>query len=148
MADVVCAGKGTKHLPAFHYSTPATVWDHYGFTREQVASGDFNAQMFNSFLDGTKSALEMAAVANGCDLAPPRGGLAFPPCGRQRLPEVLRPRDDGGMLDGKGMVEVVSCLERDGRPVRDDLRWGVYVVIEGEDAKRLVGALADGCVRT
>ncbi|KKY13954.1 putative saf domain-containing protein [Diplodia seriata] len=128
--DVVCAGKGTKHLPAFHYSTPATVWDHYGFTAEQLATGDFNAQMFNSFLDGTKSALEMAAVANGCDLAAPRGGLAFPPCGKRRLPEVLRPRADGGVLDGKGAVEVVSCLERDGRPVLDDLRWGVYVVIE------------------
>ncbi|KAJ5737777.1 uncharacterized protein N7483_002902 [Penicillium malachiteum] len=63
--DVVCAGKATKHLPEYHYSTPDTVWSHYGFTDEQLASGDFNPQMFNSFLDGTKSALEMAAVANG-----------------------------------------------------------------------------------
>ncbi|KAF4539196.1 SAF domain-containing protein [Lasiodiplodia theobromae] len=128
--DVVCAGKGTKHLPQYHYSTPDTVWDHYGFTKEQLASGDFNPQMFNSFLDGTKSALEMAAVANGCGLSPPSNGLAFPPCGKHHLPEVLKPKSDGGQLDKKGMVEVVSCLELDGRPVFNDLRWGVYVVIE------------------
>ncbi|KAK3111473.1 hypothetical protein LTR53_013239 [Teratosphaeriaceae sp. CCFEE 6253] len=127
---VVCAGKGTKHLPAYHHSTPDTVWDYYGFTKEQLASGDFNPQMFNSFLDGTKSALEMAAVANGCDLTPPDDGLMFPPCGRHDLPRTLRPKEDGGILDKKGTVEVVSCLEVDGRPVFNDLRWGVYVVIE------------------
>lgn len=128
---MVCAGKGTKHLPAYHYSTPETVWDYYGFTKEQLASGDFNPQMFNSFLDGTKSALEMAAVANGCDLTPPSKGLKFPPCGSHHLPEVLRPISEGGRLENKGTVEVVSCLELDGRPVFNDLRWGVYVVIEG-----------------
>ncbi|KIV86037.1 hypothetical protein PV11_01678 [Exophiala sideris] len=128
--DVVCAGKGTKHLPEYHYSTPDTVWDYYGFTKEQLATGDFNPQMFNSFLDGTKSALEMAAVANGCELKPPTHGLRFPPCGAHHLPEVLKPRSDGGQLESKGTVEVVSCLELDGRPVFNDLRWGVYVVIE------------------
>lgn len=128
--NVVCAGKGTKHLPAYHHSTPDTVWDYYGFTKEQLATGDFNPQMFNSFLDGTKSALEMAAVANGCDLTPPTDGLLFPPCGRHDLPRVLRPRAEGGLLEKKGTVEVVSCLETDGRPVFNDLRWGVYVIIE------------------
>ncbi|KAH8777607.1 putative homoserine dehydrogenase [Diaporthe sp. PMI_573] len=128
--DVVCAGKGTKHLPQYHYSNPDTVWDHYGFTKEQLASGEFNPQMFNSFLDGTKSALEMAAVANGCDLTPPSSGLMFPPCGKHDLPEVLKPESDGGQLRHKSTVEVVSCMEKDGRWVFDDLRWGVYVVIE------------------
>ncbi|USW50172.1 Putative SAF domain, NAD(P)-binding domain superfamily [Septoria linicola] len=128
--NVVCAGKGTKHLPQYHHSTPDTVWDHYGFTKEQLASGDFNPQMFNSFLDGTKSALEMAAVANGCDLTPPDNGLVFPPCGTHDLPHTLRPKADGGLLDKKGTVEVVSCLETDGRAVHNDIRWGVYVIIE------------------
>ncbi|KAF1849693.1 SAF domain-containing protein [Cucurbitaria berberidis CBS 394.84] len=117
--DVVCAGKGTKHLPQYHYSTPDT-----------LASGDFNPQMFNSFLHGTKSALEMAAVANGCDLSPLSDGLAFPPCGTHDLPEVLKPASDGGQLHKKGTVEVVSCVEKDGRWVHNDLRWGVYVIIE------------------
>ncbi|KAI1256076.1 hypothetical protein MGN70_002237 [Eutypa lata] len=128
--DVVCAGKGTKHLPQYHYSNPDTVWNYYGFTEEQLASGDFNPQMFNSFLDGTKSALEMAAVANGCNLSPPSDGLKFPPCGVWDLPEVLKPESDGGQLQKKGTVEVVSCMEKDGRWVFNDLRWGVYVIIE------------------
>ena len=128
--EVVCAGKGTKYLPINHQSTPETVWSHYGFSEEQVAGGDFNAQMFNSFLDGTKSALEMAAVANGCDLTPPRDGLMFPPCGVDDLPNILRPTVEGGILPHKGMVEVVSSIERDGRPVFRDLRWGVYAVFE------------------
>lgn len=127
---MVCAGKGTKHLPQYHYSTPDTVWNYYGFTEEQLASGDFNPQMFNSFLDGTKSALEMAAVANGCNLSPPSDGLKFPPCGVWDLPEVLKPESDGGQLQKKGTVEVVSCMEKDGRWVFNDLRWGVYVIIE------------------
>lgn len=128
--EVVCAGKGTKYLPIYHASTPETVWGHYGFSEAQVAGGDFNAQMFNSFLDGTKSALEMAAVANGCELSPPEDGLVFPPVGVDDLPHVLRPAADGGILPKKGMVEVVSSIERDGRPVFRDLRWGVYAVFE------------------
>ena len=139
--DVVAAGKGTKYLPEYHASTPATVWPHYGFTPEQVAAGDFNAQMFNSFLDGTKSAIEMAAVANAAGLTPAPGGLAFPPCGVDDLPRVLRPLDEGGQLHHAGQVEVISSLERDGRPVVRDLRWGVYVTFRageraGEDYVR------------
>jgi len=125
--EVVCAGKGTKYLPIYHASTPKTVWSHYGFSEEQVAGGDFNAQMFNSFLDGTKSALEMAVVANAAGLEPAADGLAFPACGVDDLPNILRPRQDGGILPHTGTVEVVSSLERDGRPVFRDLRWGVYV---------------------
>ncbi len=128
--EVVCAGKGTKYLPVYHTSTPATVWDYYGFSQETVAQGDFNAQMFNSFLDGTKSAIEMAAVANATGLRPQPEGLRFPPCGVDDLPHIGRPRSDGGQLSHKGTVEVVSSLERDGRPVYRDLRWGVYVTLE------------------
>jgi predicted homoserine dehydrogenase-like protein len=125
--EVVCAGKGTKYLPRYHASTPETVWGHYGFSEAQVAEGDFNARMFNSFLDGTKSAIEMAAVANAAGLNVADGGLAFPPCSVDDLQSTLRPSTDGGVLPGSGMVEVVSSLERDGRPVERDLRWGVYV---------------------
>lgn len=129
--EVVCAGKGTKYLPAYHTSTPDTVWGYYGFSEEQVGSGDFNAQMFNSFLDGTKSALEMAAVSNATGLTPAPTGLAFPPCGVDDLPTLLRPRDIGGILSHSGTVEVISSLERDERPVYRDLRWGVYVTFKG-----------------
>ncbi len=128
--EVVAAGKGTKYLPEYHASTPDTVWPYYGLTPEQARLGGMNPQMFNSFLDGTKSAIEMAAVANATGLTPAVGGLTFPPCGVDDLPRVLRPKAEGGQLDHKGQVEVISSLERDGRPVNRDLRWGVYVVFE------------------
>ena len=128
--EVVAAGKGTKYLPAYHAVTPAEVWQHYGLTADEARRGGMNPQMFNSFLDGTKSAIEMAAIANACGLDVPRDGLQFPPCGVDDLPQVLRATAAGGVLDHEGMVEVVSSLERDGRPVFRDLRWGVYVVLE------------------
>ena len=131
---VVCAGKGTKYLPDYHRSTPETVWQHYGLSPDQAAAGGLNAKMFNAFLDGTKSAIEMAAGANACDLAPQSGGLGFPPCGADDLAERLRPRAAGGVLERDGTVEVVSSLERDGGAVPRDLRWGVYVVFEAPDA--------------
>ena len=124
--EVVAAGKGTRHLPAYHRSTPDTVWNHYGLSAEEARAGGMNPRMFNSFLDGTKSAIEMAAIANATGLAAPSDGLAFPPCDVDALPSVLRPRADGGVLERRGQVEVVSSLERDGRAVPRDLRWGVY----------------------
>ncbi len=105
--EVICAGKGTKYLPVYHTSTPDTVWDYYGFSPETVAQGDFNAQMFNSFLDGTESAIEMAAVANATGLRPQPHGLRFPPCGADDLAHICRPQADGGQLTHKGTVEVV-----------------------------------------
>ncbi|MDA8050571.1 MAG: Gfo/Idh/MocA family oxidoreductase [Rhodospirillales bacterium] len=119
---VLAAGKGTKYLPAYHTSTPETVWEHYGLTPEQAAAGGMNAKMFNSFLDGTKSAIEMAAVANATGLKAPADGLGFPPAAASELAIVL------GTAHGE--VEVVSSLYRNGEPVTNDLRWGVYVVFE------------------
>lgn len=125
--EIAAAGKGTKYLPHFHTSTPETVWGFYGLTPEQAKAGGMNARMFNSFLDGTKSAIEMAAVANATGLTPAADGLAFPPCGVHDLPTILKPKEDGGRLAHMGQVEVISSEERDGRHVIGDLRWGVYV---------------------
>jgi predicted homoserine dehydrogenase-like protein len=119
---VLAAGKGTKYLPEYHASTPATVWGYYGLTEEQARTGGMNPQMFNSFLDGTKSGIEMAAVANATGLAVPADGLGFPACGTHELADAL------GRMGGQ--VEVVSSLHRDGSDVANDLRWGVYVVFE------------------
>jgi predicted homoserine dehydrogenase-like protein len=130
--EVVAAGKGTKYLPEYHASTPATVWPHYGISEEDARLGGMNAQMFNSFLDGTKSAIEMAAVANATGLKPASHGLLFPPVGVDDLAHVLRPQADGGQLQHRGQVEVLSSVERDGRPVFRDLRWGVYVTFAGD----------------
>ena len=127
---VAAAGKGTKYLPLFHRVTPDDVWTHYGLTPEAARDAGMNPQMFNSFLDGTKSAIEAAAIANACGLDVPEDGLSFPPCGVDDLAHVLRPKAVGGTLERDGMVEVISSLERDGRPVFRDLRWGVYVVLK------------------
>jgi predicted homoserine dehydrogenase-like protein len=122
---VAAAGKGTKYLPEYHASTPDTVWKHFGISPEEARAAGMNSQMFNSFVDGTKSAIEMAAVANACDLDVPENGLAFPPCGVDELAEIV-----GAGGSEKGIVEVVSSLNRDGTEVARDLRWGVYVVFE------------------
>jgi predicted homoserine dehydrogenase-like protein len=131
--SVTAAGKGTKYLPAYHTVTPDGVWEHYGLTAEEARAAGMNSQMFNSFLDGTKSAIEMAAVANSCELDVPHDGLRFPPCGADELASVLRPQALGGALAGDGFVEVVSSLQRDGSPVPRDLRWGVYVVFRAQN---------------
>lgn len=127
---IAAAGKGTKYHPSFHEVTPRDVWSHYGLTPEEAIKAGMNPKMFNSFLDGTKSALEMAAIANACDLQVPDDGLLFPPCGTDDLAHILRPRHIGGVLQADGMVEVVSSIERDFRPVYKDLRWGVYVILK------------------
>lgn len=127
--QVIAAGKGTKYLPEYHASTPASVWGYYGLSEADARAGGMNPQMFNSFLDGTKSGIEMAAVANATGLTPPPDGLVFPPCGTHELAQMLRPGNQG-VLHHAGQVEVVSSLHRDARPVANDLRWGVYVVFE------------------
>jgi predicted homoserine dehydrogenase-like protein len=129
---VVAAGRGHKWLPHFAQSTPETVWGYYGLTPEQARVGGLNPKMFNSFLDGSKPAIESTAVANATGLAPAPWGLAFPPASTDDLPYVMRPREEGGQLHHKGQVEVVSSLERDGRAVPCDIRFGVWVVFEGE----------------
>jgi predicted homoserine dehydrogenase-like protein len=126
---VIAAGKGTKYMPEYHASTPDTVWGYYGLTPEQAKIGGMNPQIFNSFLDGTKSGIEMAAVANATGLTPPPDGLAFPPCGTHELADVLRPGNQGA-LHHSGQVEVISSVNRDGSAVKNDLRWGVYVAFE------------------
>ena len=125
--EVVCAGKGTKYLPEYHASTPDTVWEYYGLSAADAERGGMNAKMFNAFLDGSKSAIEMAAVCNATGLRAPPHGLGFPPCGTSSLASLLRPEQDGGCLASSGTVEVISSMHRDGTTVDNDLRWGVYV---------------------
>lgn len=144
---VVAAGKGTKYLPSYTASTPDTVWEHYGLSPEEAARGGMNPQMFNSFLDGTKSAIEMAAISNASGLIAPRGGLSFPPVGVHDLPQILKPRAQGGILERAGMVEVISSEERDGRHVFGDLRWGVYITFEASDSDGMGADYVRRCFR-
>ena len=130
--EVVCAGKGTKYLPVYHSSTPSSVWDYYGLSAQEAAAGGLNSKMFNSFLDGTKSAIEMGALANATGLGVPEDGLLFPSVGISKLSHVLKPKEHGGVLENSGIVEVVSSLERNGIEIPDNLRWGVFVVFKSD----------------
>ncbi len=129
---VVAAGRGHKWLPHFCESTPETVWGHYGLTPEQAARGGLNPKMFNSFLDGSKPAIESTAVSNATGLTVPSKGLRYPPASVEDIPFVTRPIAEGGVLERKGMVEVISSLEADGRKIPYDIRMGVWVTVEAE----------------
>ncbi len=132
---VTCAGKGTKYHPTFEYSTPDTVWDHYGLTKEkaEIESG-MNPKMFNSFTCGDKSAIEMAAVSNATNLKCPEDGLTFPPVGVYDIAKKLIPRSEGGLIDYEGQVEVLSSMDRNKKDIPNDLRWGVYIVIKAQNS--------------
>lgn len=129
---VVAAGRGHKWLPEYARSTPDTVWEHWGLTAEQARAGGLNPKMFNSFLDGSKPAIESTAVCNATGLTPAPEGLRYPAAAVHEIPAIMRPRSEGGMLHHKGQVEVVSSLRRDGTPIAYDIRMGVWVVFEGE----------------
>ena len=130
--NVVAAGRGHKWLPHYRQSTPDTVWDHWGLTAEQAERGRLNPKMFNAFLDGSKPAIESAAIANATGLDVPAGGLTFPPGSVDDIPTLMRPKGEGGCLDHKGMVEVVSSMTRDGEQIPYDIRKGVWVCFEAD----------------
>jgi predicted homoserine dehydrogenase-like protein len=144
---VVAAGRGHKWLPHFSQSTPETVWGHYGLTPEQARTGGLNAKMFNSFLDGSKPSIESTAVCNATGLTAPPDGLTYPPASIDDIPSICRPRAEGGVLHQKGQVEVISSLERDGRPIGYDIRFGVFVVFEG-DTEYIRNCFKEYMVRT
>ena len=129
---VVAAGRGHKWLPHFCESTPETVWGYYGLTPEQAERGGLNPKMFNSFLDGSKPSIESTAVSNATGLGVPSNGLLYPPASVEDIPYVTRPISEGGVLERKGMVEVISSLETDGRKIPYDIRMGVWVTVEAE----------------
>jgi len=129
--EVVCAGKGTKYHPDFEYSTPETVWGYYGLSKERAEKeSGMNPKMFNSFLCGDKSAIEMCAVSNAANLKCPENGLTFPSVGVYDIAKKLIPKNKGGLIDFEGQVEVISSIDREKKDIPNDLRWGVYIVIK------------------
>lgn len=131
---VIAAGKGTRYEPHYHRSNPDNVWDILDKYLNIADRASINPKMFNSFVDGTKSGIEMTAVCNATGLVPQSGGLSFPPATRFELADVCKPREAGGQLEKEGVTEVVSSVYRDGRDVPHHLALGTYVVLEGENA--------------
>ena len=132
--EVICAGKGTKYHPSFEYSTPDTVWGHYGLTKERAENeSGMNPKMFNSFLCGDKSAIEMCAVSNAANLKCPNNGLTFPPVGVYDIARKMIPKKNGGLIDSEGQVEVISSIDLEKKDIENDLRWGVYIVLKAKN---------------
>ena len=130
---VTCAGKGTKYHSSFEYSTPENVWDNYGLTHEEARKAGMNPKMFNSFVTGDKSSIEMAAVANASGLKCPDNGLTYPPVGVYDIANKLIPKNRGGVIDHEGQVEVISSIDKNKIQIPNDLRWGVYIVIKAQN---------------
>ncbi len=130
--NVVAAGKGTRYHPTYHRSTPESVWDILDQYLKIKDRSHINPKMFNSFIDGTKSGIEMTAVCNATGLMPQANGLGFPPASRFELAQVCKPRSEGGSLEKKGVTEVVSSLDREGRDVAHHIAMGTYVVVESD----------------
>jgi predicted homoserine dehydrogenase-like protein len=129
---VVAAGKGTRYEPHYHSSTPDTLWEILDKYLQITDRASINPKMFNSFIDGTKSAIEMTAVCNATGLVPQSSGLGFPPASRFELADICKPKAAGGALERAGVTEVVSSVDRDGRDVPHHLALGTYVVFETE----------------
>ncbi|MBX2855014.1 MAG: Gfo/Idh/MocA family oxidoreductase [Rhodobacteraceae bacterium] len=131
--DLVAAGKGMNFAPHYRYSTPDTVWGFFGWSEEEVAQGDFNPKMYNSFTDGTKAAIEMAAVANATGLDCPDDGLGFHPAGLHDLASVFKPSEVGGRLERSGLVDIAASREPDGRVVLNNIQYGMFVTFRAPD---------------
>ncbi len=146
--ELVAAGKGMNFQPHFRYSTPDTVWKYFGWTDEEIAAGDFNPKMYNSFTDGTKAAIEMAAVANATGLDCPDNGLAFYPTGLHDLTNVFKPIANGGRLPKEGILDIAASREPDGREVFNNICYGMFVTFKApneysRDCFRQYGLLTD-----
>lgn len=130
--QVMAAGRGHIWQPEYRLSTPETVWDYWGLSKEQAERGRLNPKMFNAFLDGSKPAIESAAIANACGLNVPEGGLSYPAGNIDEIPQLMRPKREGGVLETTGMVEVISALRPDGSHVGYDIRKGVWVCLQAD----------------
>ncbi|MGB3719323.1 MAG: flagellar biosynthesis protein FlgA [Proteobacteria bacterium] len=130
---VVAAGKGTRYLPHYHKLTPDTVWDELQKYLKIDDPKSINLKMFNSFLDGTKSAIEMTAICNATGLESQTEGLTFPPASRFEHADICKPKSEGGVLEKAGVTEVTSMVYRDGTEVPHHLAMGTYVVFEAAD---------------
>ncbi|EJF92151.1 NAD(P)H-dependent oxidoreductase [Bartonella melophagi] len=94
---IVAAGKG-KNNPLIFDATP----DLY---EEEALRRNMNVRMLVEFIDGSKTMIEMAAIANATGLLPDCPGMHGPQASLEDLNKVLIPKKDGGILDGYGVVD-------------------------------------------
>jgi len=95
--EVVCAGKG-KNNPLNFDAVP----DDY---REEADARNMNVRMLVEFVDGSKTMVEMCAIANATGLVPDKAGMHGPSATIDELSSTLIPEADGGVLSKKGCVD-------------------------------------------
>ena len=126
--DVVAAGRGSMYVDEYRFGTPDDIFQRFGYDNQFVREHNLNARMYNSFLDGTKIAVETCALANAIGFEPDVPGMHLPTLEAEAVPEHLRPECDGGILQKSGVVETFSSLYSDGSTTEYDLSWSVFVV--------------------
>ncbi|MGV3491649.1 MAG: SAF domain-containing protein, partial [Devosia sp.] len=109
------AGKG-KNNPLNHDAVP----DDY---REEAERRNMNPRMLVEFVDGSKTMVEMACIANATGLVPDVPGMHGPKADRDDMVKVLIPREDGGILHKKGVVDFT---------IGKGVAPGVFVIVEAE----------------
>ncbi|TAM69313.1 MAG: oxidoreductase [Microbacteriaceae bacterium] len=113
--DVVCAGKG-KNNPLNQTATPTQLTD-------EAMSKGMNPRMLCSFVDGTKTMIEMVALANAANLELSKRSMNGPASTVATLHDTFKPTADGGILDRTGVVDYATG------PVAP----GVFVVAKAND---------------
>lgn len=113
--SVVSAGKG-KNNPLDFFAHP----DDY---REEADRRNMNVRMLVEFVDGSKTMVEMAAIANATGLVPDVPGMHGPRATVDQLASVLIPEADGGVLSKPGCVDY---------SIGKGVSPGVFVVIKAE----------------
>ncbi|MFQ6094573.1 MAG: NAD(P)H-dependent oxidoreductase [Candidatus Bathyarchaeia archaeon] len=129
---VVAAGEGTAARLEWRHNTPDDALQRFGFTQDEIDRLKLNPKMYNSFIDTTKSAVEMVAVCNATGLKPDVRGMHFPLGSIKDVPKLLSLKKDGGILENEGVVDVITRVRPDGRRIRNDIRWGVFVVVTSD----------------
>jgi predicted homoserine dehydrogenase-like protein len=105
--EVVAAGQGTE-LTFKPHAPPETALDRYDLPEQWVEENEPDPRMYNTFLDGTKVAVELCAAANALGFEPDTDGPHVPETDREGLLETLRPAEDGGVLERTGVIDAVT----------------------------------------
>ena len=132
--DPVAVGRGTRLYPADRHGDPDQALERLGYSAEAVNRLRLNAQMYNSFRDGTKSQIEMCAVSNMTGLPPDRRGMHEPSAGLDELPDLFATSGARGLLRDTGVVDLANAVAPDGvSEVPGHIATGVWAVVTSED---------------
>ncbi|WP_340101816.1 SAF domain-containing protein [Salinibaculum salinum] len=109
--DIVAAGQGTE-LTFQPHATHEDSLQRYDLPDSFIENSKPNARMYNTFLDGTKVAVELCAAANALGYSIDTDGVHMPETDKDGLLETLRPTEDGGVLDQKGVIDSVTPTDK------------------------------------